>query len=640
MSAPPKVSAPSGQSGALQTAKDFVSQNWKPLAVAGAVVIAVGAGVYVVTRSSKQPKRPPGMSPAGAAAERRRAAAAKAKKAEEKVKERAKDVVEVAVPTAAPSPAEGVPAASAPAKSVPAEGVPELTPENVAEAPMPAYPAEFFPEDIESLSKEKRAELAKSVKALGNKFYTEKKFTEAIELYTQAIKLQPDAVYYSNRAACYANLNDYEKVIEDCTEALKKDKFWGRALNRRAQAYEHVERYTDALNDYTAFCVLEEFKNEAAIAATDRVLKIIGKSKAADIIKQRKSRLPSETFISAYMDSFKLTSRDAPQVVETPAVEEGDKFVQKAFAALIARDWVGAYAHAESAIETGKLSSPFNSLAYNLRGTFRFLKGDVDDALGDFDKSLEFDPQRVNTIIKRASIFMEKLDPVQAAAEFDRAEAIDSADPDLYYHRGMILYQAALGQLRFLSQDNQGALEDYKRSLKLDENFVYAHIQHGVANYKLGDVTAAVSIFKKAARKFKNSGEVYNYHGEILLDTQQFQDALENFDKAIKLMPKSPLPYINKAILYLQWKQDPRIAEMECRKAIEVDPQCDIAFAQLAQLLLHQNKVEESLPYYDKAAELARTEMELMNAISCREAANAQLYVSKHYPEQMAKLGR
>ena len=37
--------------------------------------------------------------------------------------------------------------------------------------------------------------------------------------------------------------------------------------------------------DYTAFCVLEEFKNEGVIQATDRVLKIIGKEKAEEIMK-------------------------------------------------------------------------------------------------------------------------------------------------------------------------------------------------------------------------------------------------------------------------------------------------------------------------------------------------------------------
>jgi import receptor subunit TOM70 len=88
----------------------------------------------------------------------------------------------------------------------------------------------------------------------------------------------------------------------------------------------------------------------------------------------------------------------------------------------------------------------------------------------------------------------------------------------------------------------------------------------------------------------------------------------------------SPLPYINKAILKLQWKQESEEAEANCRKAIEVDPLCDIAYTQLAQLLCLQNKLAEAILIYDKAIAIARTEAEIMNVISCQEAASAQLY--------------
>ena len=58
--------------------------------------------------------------------------------------------------------------------------------------------------------------------------------------------------------------------------------------------------------DYTAVWVLEEFKNEASLAATDRYLKKIATQKTDDIMQQKASEraLPSATFIKAYMDSF------------------------------------------------------------------------------------------------------------------------------------------------------------------------------------------------------------------------------------------------------------------------------------------------------------------------------------------------
>jgi import receptor subunit TOM70 len=61
---------------------------------------------------------------------------------------------------------------------------------------------------------------------------------------------------------------------------------------------------------------------------------------------------------------------------------------------------------------------------------------------------------------------------------------------------------------------------------------------------------------------------------------------------------------------------------------ILVDPECDIAVATMAQLLLQQGKVTEALTYFERAAELSRTEGEVVNALSYAEATRTQLEVS------------
>jgi Flp pilus assembly protein TadD len=59
-----------------------------------------------------------------------------------------------------------------------------------------------------------------------------------------------------------------------------------------------------------------------------------------------------------------------------------------------------------------------------------------------------------------------------------------------------------------------------------------------------------------------------------------------------------------------------------------VDPECEIAVATMAQLMLQQGKVTEALDYFEKAAELSRTEGEIVNALSYAEATRTQLEVS------------
>lgn len=58
----------------------------------------------------------------------------------------------------------------------------------------------------------------------------------------------------------------------------------------------------------------------------------------------------------------------------------------------------------------------------------------------------------------------------------------------------------------------------------------------------------------------------------------------------------------------------------------------------IAQLSLQQGKVSQALEYFEKAADLARTEAEIINAISYAEATRTQLEVQQKYPQLAARL--
>ncbi|KAJ3407550.1 hypothetical protein CcCBS67573_g00680 [Chytriomyces confervae] len=484
-------------------------------------------------------------------------------------------------------------------------------------------------EASQKVSEKDPATLAKEYKTQGNRLFGETKYAEAIEFYTKAIEVSSkEAVFYANRAACHANLQNHEATVKDCDAALAIDPRYIKAIYRRAQAYSSMKKLDLALNDYTAICMLEEFKKESSITTTDRVLKDLGTAKATEAWKSKVIRFPSDTFVKAYMESFRPKNFGASIVAGFPSELAGDALLAKSYEAIVAKDWASAMSILDEAL-AAEMSENVRAFALNTKATFSFLKGDISLSMDLLDQSLAIDPNNMNTLIKRASIFMERQDLETALQEYQRAETINPKDPDLYYHRG---------QVRFLTGDVAAAIKDYKKSLELDNEFVYGHIQLAVAMYKNDDQTGAEKTFVKALRKFSHIPEVYNYYGEVLLDQQRFDEALKNFDKAISMDGTSPLPYINKSILFLQYKGDPVQAEQLCRKAAEVDPTCDIAFIQLAQLLIHQNRLEEALGAYDAAINVTRTEPELVNAISCREACAAQLHVSKQFPDVYARL--
>jgi import receptor subunit TOM70 len=88
--------------------------------------------------------------------------------------------------------------------------------------------------------------------------------------------------------------------------------------------------------------------------------------------------------------------------------------------------------------------------------------------------------------------------------------------------------------------------------------------------------------------------------------------------------PRNVLPLVNKSLAIFQWKQDIGAAEALCKEALEIDPDCDVAVATLAQLSLQQGKIDEAIEWFEKSGKLARTEGELMNSITYEHASRAQ----------------
>ncbi|KIJ57455.1 hypothetical protein HYDPIDRAFT_44915 [Hydnomerulius pinastri MD-312] len=134
---------------------------------------------------------------------------------------------------------------------------------------------------------------------------------------------------------------------------------------------------------------------------------------------------------------------------------------------------------------------------------------------------------------------------------------------------------------------------------------------------------------------FPARGEVCNYYGELLLDQQRFQDAVEKFDRAIELekakYPPNPLPLVNKALAVYQWRQDLPAAEALCREALALDSSCEPAVATLAQLALQKSEIEAAIGWFEKQVEMARGEAEIMGALTYLEVSGVEFFRNYTY---------
>jgi len=68
---------------------------------------------------------------------------------------------------------------------------------------------------------------AEFLKNKGNTAFAEKRYPDAIQLYTDCLALRPDlAVVFANRAAAYIKLKQYAPAEADCSKAIELDNRW------------------------------------------------------------------------------------------------------------------------------------------------------------------------------------------------------------------------------------------------------------------------------------------------------------------------------------------------------------------------------------------------------------------------------
>ncbi|KAK7681841.1 hypothetical protein QCA50_015188 [Cerrena zonata] len=603
-------------SGVVDRVSSFISENKKVVLVGAALTVAaVGAGVYFASTSR-------GSGEPDAEKADRKKKKSKSSKKKKTVKDTDGPILEEVKPKVEEIPEDDTP----------------LTEEELA-----------------SMSTEDRSKAAASLKAKGNAAYQAKQFTKAADLYTRAIAASPtpEPVFYSNRAACYVHMSppDHEKIVHDCDAALALDKRYVKALNRRASALEALERYEEALADFTAATILDKFQTHNMQDSVERVLKLVARRKADEILATREPRLPSDVFVAAYFGAFR--PRPLPTLPESPS--QGDSTLLLSLEALQAGDYIHSLSLVNEALEQGisfdlgktealnvaEVSSmivPSNLARHfvdRLVVLLRFLMGDVSGAKDDLMASVELVPSYTQSWVKMASVYMEQGDSTKAFDCFEEAIKQNAEDPDIYYHRG---------QVYFITNEFDKAAEDYTKSTSLDNTFVFSHIQLAVAQYKAGNVANGMATFRRTLKAFPDRSEPANYYGELLLDQQRFDDAIDKFDRAIELelaKPKSRnvLPMVNKGLTIFQSKQDIAAAEELCKRALEIDPECEPAVGSLAQLALQTNRVEEGSKLFWRQAEITRSEPELMGALTYHYATKSQIDFLKAYPEMATQMG-
>lgn len=510
-------------------------------------------------------------------------------------------------------------------------------------------------EDKELERKKKNAELeseklsplkeATMYKNEGNVCYRNGKYDEAISFYDKAIDKCPIenrtdlAIFYQNRAASYEMLKKWNHVKEDCSRSLEFNPQYAKAYYRRAKAHEATNDLMECLDDVTATCILEMFQNNSTIMYADRILKQTGREDTERGLKEHIPVLPSKNFIQTYLRSFvadplvSITIPDAKEGVEL----KGFARAKKALDEVKYEDVISA---CTEEIETSESESQYKSEALLLRGTFYLLSGGFNAAQQDFDAVINNADAgvalRATALIKRASLYIQKEEKDLGLADFDAAAKLQPDNPDIYHQRA---------QIYILLDQLPEALSEFEKVVKLSPNHAMAYIQKCYAEYRMALLSQdqmrlmiVMNEFKNAIEKFPDCIECYSLMAQVLADQQQFQQADQFYEKALKVAPENASLYVHRGVMLLQWKGDIDKAIALINQALDVDNKCLLAYETLGTIEVQRANLNRAVELFEKAIKLSKSKSEMGHLYALRNAAVAQLNVTRKLGIDMSKI--
>ena len=276
---------------------------------------------------------------------------------------------------------------------------------------------------------------------------------------------------------------------------------------------------------------------------------------------------------------------------------------------------------------------PLNpKIRYNLASAYFKLRI-FNKAYEEIKKSIELGAEGDHVYNTMGAVLEELRYHEEAINYFKKAILLNDKNPIYFYNMG--------NSFKGLKKYND-ALNEYKKAIQLKNDYSEGYNAMGLVYYILNDYANAIGAFESAILWDKSKNEFYYANlGKALNEMRKFDEAIENFTKAIELDPLSSHFFHLRAISFGESKNYSKAIE-DMEKAIDLDSSFPIYFVHLGNLLRKIQKNEEAIVQFKKAISidqnygnafnsLAFVYLDLKNYEAAVEAFKEAIKISSNY---------
>ncbi|MFC2021856.1 tetratricopeptide repeat protein, partial [Chloroflexota bacterium] len=211
-------------------------------------------------------------------------------------------------------------------------------------------------------------------------------------------------------------------------------------------------------------------------------------------------------------------------------------------------------------------------------------KESYSEAIGEYSKSIELNPNYALAYSSRASAYNKKRQYGLAVADLTKAIDLDHKYASAYYTRGVVYHWNGLYDL---------AIADLTKTIELDPNYPSAYNHRAYVYNKKGQYDLAIADYNKIIDLDPDYALAYLDRGKVYGKKGQYDLAIADFNKAIDLDPDYTSAYLDRGKVYGK-KGQYDLAIADFNKAIDLDPDYTSAY-------LDRGKVYGKKGQYDLA---------------------------------------